>query len=96
MVRRTDDTTMAIKLRLATYEVQTRPVLGWYAIRGRLVTIDGRQDLDAVTRRVLDAMRGCRGWTMGNSQCREPGSYSPAPGALQPRQATGMVGSRKS
>lgn len=56
LVRRTDDTAKAIKLRLATYEVQTHPVLGWYAVRGQLVTIDGRQDLGAVTRRILDAM----------------------------------------
>jgi adenylate kinase len=97
LVRRTDDTAIAIKLRLANYEVQTRPVLGWYAIRGRLVTIDGRLDLDAVTWRILDAMTPMQRLDDGklDNTARRVATLS-APGRFNPVRPRGMVGPRKS
>ena len=58
LVRREDDTEFAIKRRLVTYERQTRPVLEWYAVQGRLVTIDGGLGPDTVTRQVLGTVAG--------------------------------------
>ncbi len=38
---RSDDTEEAISRRLGLYEEQTAPLLGWFAERGLLVTVDG-------------------------------------------------------
>jgi adenylate kinase len=53
LVQREDDTVGAIKQRLVTYERRTRPVLDWYATQGHLVSVDGQQHPDAVTRALL-------------------------------------------
>lgn len=38
---RPDDSETAIKTRLAAYRSQTAPLIDWYGVRDRLVTIDG-------------------------------------------------------
>ena len=57
LVRRKDDEPDAIRNRLAVYERQTAPVLDWYTQHGTpIVRVDAVGDVDAVTRRGLDAL----------------------------------------
>jgi adenylate kinase len=61
---RSDDDTAAIRLRLALYESQTRPVLDWLAELGLVVTVDGDQPPEAVgtaIRARLAAIEGVAG-----------------------------------
>jgi adenylate kinase len=53
VVQRPDDTPEAIMARLATYERDTAPLLSFYRDRGLLVTVDGNQEMDAVTGDIL-------------------------------------------
>jgi adenylate kinase len=45
---RTDDTAEKIKVRLATYEQQTRPLLDYYEKSNRLRKVDGTRDPEAI------------------------------------------------
>jgi adenylate kinase len=56
LVQREDDTPDAIARRLAIYDDQTKPLLGYYAERGVLETINGDQDIEKVTSDILDAI----------------------------------------
>lgn len=47
--RRADDNRDTVAARLAAYHAQTAPLLPYYAARGRLKTVDGMADIDAVT-----------------------------------------------
>jgi len=53
---RTDDTAEVIAHRLAIYESETAPILGVYADRGLVVTIDGVGTLDEITERIVTAL----------------------------------------
>ena len=58
-VRRADDRRETVAARLAAYHGQTAPILPHYAGQGRLHTVDGMADMDAVTTaiaRVLAAL----------------------------------------
>ena len=46
---RADDTVEALQNRLAVYRAQTAPLSDYYRSRGTLRTVDGTQDIDAVT-----------------------------------------------
>src|ERR687883_2107763 len=48
LVHRADDTPEKIKIRLATYEQQTRPLLDYYEATHRLHRIDGTRDPEAI------------------------------------------------
>jgi adenylate kinase len=48
LVHRADDTAEKIKIRLATYEQQTRPLLDYYEATHRLHRIDGTRDPEAI------------------------------------------------
>jgi adenylate kinase len=48
LVHRTDDTPEKIKVRLETYEQQTRPLLDYYAASNRLHVVDGTRDPEAI------------------------------------------------
>ena len=48
LVHRTDDTAEKIKVRLATYEQQTRPLLDYYEKSNRLHRVDGTSDPEAI------------------------------------------------
>jgi adenylate kinase len=48
-VRRADDNRETVTTRLAAYHKQTAPILPHYARLGRLVSLDGMADMDAVT-----------------------------------------------
>ena len=53
VVQREDDTEEAISRRLELYEVQTTPLIEWYAARNQLETVAGTGTPDAVTRRMV-------------------------------------------
>lgn len=54
--RRSDDTAVAVRTRLATYHAQTAPILSFYQARNLLISIDGMAEMDAVTDSVFDAL----------------------------------------
>ena len=54
--RRSDDTAVAVRTRLATYYAQTAPLLSFYQARNLLISIDGMAEMDAVTDSVFDAL----------------------------------------
>ena len=56
VIQRADDEPTAIRTRLETYERDTAPLLDFYASRGLLVTIDGDQAPDDVTRDIVAAI----------------------------------------
>ncbi len=49
-VRRVDDNRETVVRRLAAYHRQTAPLLPYYAAQGRLSSVDGMADMDAVAR----------------------------------------------
>ncbi|MEZ5321643.1 MAG: adenylate kinase [Microthrixaceae bacterium] len=48
VAQRSDDTEAAVRLRLADYERQTRPLMAWFSERDKLVTVDGVGDPDDI------------------------------------------------
>jgi adenylate kinase len=48
-VRRSDDNRETVSTRLVAYHTQTAPILPYYRDTGRLVSVDGMADIDAVT-----------------------------------------------
>ena len=48
LTHRADDTSEKIRVRLETYEQQTRPLLDYYAATGRLQRVDGTRDPEAI------------------------------------------------
>ena len=56
---RSDDTEEVIRHRLEEYEAKTRPVLDYYKVSGRLISIDGSGEISETNSRlckVLDAL----------------------------------------
>lgn len=62
---REDDTVEALKNRLGVYREQTAPLIDFYRARGKLVTVNGMQPIEAVARDVEAAVD-----TGGNGQVR--------------------------
>lgn len=56
VVQREDDTESAVLRRLEIYDIETLPLLDFYACAGLLVTIDGVGDGDAVFSRLIAAV----------------------------------------
>jgi adenylate kinase len=56
LIQRDDDQPDAIARRLALYDEQTAPLLGYYREQGKLMTVDGDQAIDAVTAAVQAAI----------------------------------------
>jgi len=57
---RLDDTELALEHRFKVFDVETRPLLGFYAKRGILVDINGEQsvqDVFAAITAAIDAIR---------------------------------------
>jgi adenylate kinase len=57
-VRRADDNEESVRVRLAAYNRETAPLIGYYAERGKLKTVDGLGEIDEVATeisRLLDA-----------------------------------------
>ena len=55
-VRRADDRRETVSARLDAYYSQTAPILPHYRDSGRLITVDGMEDVDAVTRSLEAAL----------------------------------------
>ncbi len=51
-VRRADDRRETVAARLEAYHTQTAPILPHYRDHGRLVTLDGMSDMDAVSQEI--------------------------------------------
>jgi adenylate kinase len=60
LIQRADDREEAIRERLAAYNRQTRPLVEYYRGQGVLVEVDGTPGAEAVSRRVLEIVRGRR------------------------------------
>lgn len=56
LIQRDDDQPEAIARRLAIYDEQTAPVLAYYAGRGLVTTVNGDQDVEAVTAEIREAI----------------------------------------
>ena len=56
IIQREDDTEEAISRRLRLYEQETEPLIAWYLTRDKLVTVDGLNDPDVVTKRLVRAV----------------------------------------
>jgi len=60
VVQRADDTPAAITERLRAYEQETAPLLDFYRVKGLLAIVDGSEELDEVTRRIVAALDAAR------------------------------------
>jgi adenylate kinase len=54
---RTDDTPEAIARRLAEYHEKTKPLVGYYRLRGNLVGVHGERPIDEVFREIQEALQ---------------------------------------
>jgi adenylate kinase len=57
---RSDDNAEVIAHRLDVYDDKTRPMLDYYAAREELVSVDGSQPVEEVTKAVIDALEVLR------------------------------------
>ena len=55
-VRREDDTTETVLLRLSNYHNQTEPIISHYGDKGILRVIDGMQAIDEVTKQIKEVI----------------------------------------
>ena len=58
---RSDDTEQVIRERQAIYRKETAPLAELYGRRGLLVQVDGMGEVDEVTTRIEEALRGAQG-----------------------------------
>jgi len=58
---RSDDTEQVIRERQALYRKETAPLAELYGQRGLLVQVDGMGEVDEVTTRIEEALRGAQG-----------------------------------
>ena len=58
---RSDDTEQVIRERQALYRKETAPLAELYSQRGLLVQVDGMGEVDEVTTRIEQALRGAQG-----------------------------------
>ena len=56
MKRRADDTEEALKTRMLAYYRDTSPLIGYYYAKGKLVTVDGLAEMDAVAAAVAKVL----------------------------------------
>lgn len=56
LYQREDDRPETVKHRIRVYEQQTRPLIEYYRDRGILVEINGNQDIEQVTRELMDML----------------------------------------
>ncbi|MGH9970143.1 MAG: adenylate kinase family protein [Pyrinomonadaceae bacterium] len=57
LIQRVDDTAEKIKIRLETYNEQTRPLLDYYDSTGRLHRIDGTKNQEAIHKEIEEIIR---------------------------------------
>ena len=56
LTQRKDDTEEVVRKRYDEYKANTEPVLGYYAERGLVATVDGVGELDEITDRIRKAL----------------------------------------
>ena len=56
LIIRPDDSEATVRERLRVYEVNTQPLIEYYASRGKLITVDGVGSVDEVYARILKAL----------------------------------------
>ncbi len=61
LIRRDDDRPEVITERLYTYETQTRPLVDYYRLQKRLVTVDADRSVEEVTAQMFSVIDGRRG-----------------------------------
>ena len=49
-----------MKARLTTYDRNTRPLIEYYATKGKYMEINGRQEIDLVTKELEEKLAGVR------------------------------------
>jgi len=57
LVQRVDDTAEKVKIRLDTYNEQTKPLIDYYGSTGRLHRIDGTRDREAIHKEIEGIIR---------------------------------------
>ena len=55
--RRSDDTEEVIRHRLEEYEAKTRPVLDYYKVSGRLISVDGSGEISETNTRLCQVLQ---------------------------------------
>lgn len=58
LIQREDDRPETVRARLAVYHSETEPIKGYYQRLGLLKTVVSNNDLEATTRRTLEALEG--------------------------------------
>ncbi len=53
---RADNTLTAIKKRISLFHEKTEPVIEYYRKAGRLIEVDGEQDIETITKQILEEM----------------------------------------
>lgn len=53
LVQRMDDNPDTVNERLSVYHEQTQPLKGYYEAQGKLVTVDGQQELGKITKDII-------------------------------------------
>jgi adenylate kinase len=56
LYQRDDDREQTVRERLRVYEAETAPIVGFYAQRGLLASVDAMGTLDEVTARIIGAL----------------------------------------
>ncbi len=56
LYQRDDDKAEVVRARLETYEKQTAPLIAHYERQGKLVRVNGQQEIDKVTADLLDGI----------------------------------------
>jgi adenylate kinase len=58
MVRRADDNADALRTRLLEYYKKTSPLIGYYYAKGKLSSVDGLAEMDAVSVAIAKVLDG--------------------------------------
>ncbi len=61
LVHRADDNLESVSTRLATYEEQTKPLIDYYKISGRLKKVNGEGELEAIYAQVNNLIENAVG-----------------------------------
>ena len=56
--RRPDDNAETVRARLVAYHEETEPLIAYYKQTGKLKSVDGKADIDAVSDEILSALEG--------------------------------------
>lgn len=57
LIQRDDDKEETVKKRLETYEEQTAPLIDYYEKKGKLITVEGQEEIEDTKRLVNEALK---------------------------------------